>query len=79
MDMPDLITSTRDLKVQVEVEESLRRRNQAAMRRVAVQVVDRVVILCGLVRSYYTKQTLLHACSQLRGVRAVVDELNVET
>ena len=78
MDIPDLITSTEDLDMQVDVFGSLRRQNQSAMRRVVVRVVDGVITLCGPVASYHTKQTLVHACSRLCGVATVVDELVVE-
>jgi hypothetical protein len=66
-----------DLERRVRV--SLENRNVHAIRGLDVEAEGTTVRLKGSVKSYYTRQLLVHGCLGVPGVRTVIDEISVAT
>jgi hypothetical protein len=66
-----------DLERRIRV--SLENRNVHAIRCLVVEADGATVKLKGNVRSYYTRQLVVHGCLGVPGVRTVIDEITVST
>lgn len=56
----------------------LHQRNEAPLRRIAVDVCRGHVVLSGRVRSFYQKQLAGHCCQRVAGVQQVDNNVTVE-
>ena len=61
------------------VRDAFRDRKLLAGFDLSITAAQGRVTLRGKVRSYYSRQLLVHSCLRVPGVRGVVDEIRVET
>jgi osmotically-inducible protein OsmY len=59
------------------IRKTLEHKNVLAVRSVTIEPDGATVKLKGCVKSYYTRQLLVHGCLGVPGVRTVIDEISV--
>jgi len=72
-----LMTQT-DAELARRVRDAFHDRKLLAGYDLSITAVQGRVTLRGKVRSYYSRQVLVHSCLRVPGVRGVVDEIRVE-
>jgi len=75
--MNSSVLPRRNCDLEHRIRTTLESKNVLAIRSLSVESDGATVKLKGTVKSYYTRQLLVHGCLGVPGVRTVIDEICV--